>query len=196
MTHLPRRAGSPSYAKATDAATTVRCEITALPTRLHALVGKESVSSFARRSGLAESVLRSYLREGRMPPLDKALAMAVAAGVSVDWLATGCGPRRRGSPDLQREPLRRGSLRNTATRPCRTRADSRSGTRSRGNSGDPRTPGSRGGRSLSAGDGRERRGCGEQRRLSSVPKHLRRSPQLVNRIVLAPGLGFRGRRGW
>ena len=92
MTHLPRRAGSPSYAKATDAATTVRCEITALPTRLHALVGKESVSSFARRSGLAESVLRSYLREGRMPPLDKALAMAVAAGVSVDWLATGSGP--------------------------------------------------------------------------------------------------------
>ncbi len=85
------RLGSPSYGKAADAASPVRCEVTALPARLHALVGKESVSSFARRSGLAESVLRSYLREGRMPPLDKALAMAVAAGVSVDWLATGAG---------------------------------------------------------------------------------------------------------
>jgi len=63
----------------------------ALAARLKAIIGDESVSSFARRCGMAESVLRTYLRDGRMPPLDKALAIAAAAGVSVDWLATGCG---------------------------------------------------------------------------------------------------------
>lgn len=61
----------------------------ALAARLQALIGKESVSSFARRCGLAESVLRTYLKDGRMPPLDKAMAIAATAGVSIDWLATG-----------------------------------------------------------------------------------------------------------
>ncbi|MCM8596671.1 hypothetical protein [Accumulibacter sp.] len=65
----------------------------ALATRLQAMIGRESVSSFARRCGLAESVLRTYLRDGRMPPLDKARDMAAAAGVSLDWLASGLGPR-------------------------------------------------------------------------------------------------------
>jgi len=65
----------------------------ALAARLKAIIGGESVSSFARRSGMAESVLRTYLRDGRMPPLDRALAIAAAAGVSVDWLATGRGVR-------------------------------------------------------------------------------------------------------
>lgn len=65
----------------------------ALATRLQAMIGRESVSSFARRCGLAESVLRTYLRDGRMPPLDKAREMAAAAGVSLDWLASGLGPR-------------------------------------------------------------------------------------------------------
>ncbi len=63
----------------------------ALSARLQALIGKESVSSFARKCGLAESVLRTYLKDGRMPPLDKALAIAAAAGVRLDWLATGQG---------------------------------------------------------------------------------------------------------
>ncbi len=63
----------------------------ALSARLQALIGKETVSSFARKCGLAESVLRTYLKDGRMPPLDKALAIAAAAGVSVHWLATGQG---------------------------------------------------------------------------------------------------------
>lgn len=61
--------------------------------RLSALIGRQSVLSFARACGLAESVLRTYLHDGRMPPLDKALAIATAAGVSLDWLASGRGPR-------------------------------------------------------------------------------------------------------
>ena len=65
----------------------------ALSGRLQVIIGSESVLSFSRRCGLAESVLRTYLRDGRMPPLDKALAIATAAGITVDWLATGNGPR-------------------------------------------------------------------------------------------------------
>ena len=60
-----------------------------LPARLRLLIGSEPVAAFARRCGLSESVLRTYLKDGRMPPLDKAAAIAAAAGVSVDWLAGG-----------------------------------------------------------------------------------------------------------
>ncbi len=59
---------------------------------LSALIGSQSVLSFARACGIAESVLRTYLHDGRMPPLDKALAIATAAGVSLDWLAGGGVP--------------------------------------------------------------------------------------------------------
>ena len=65
----------------------------ALAARLKAIIADESVSSFARKCGMAESVLRTYLRDGRMPPLDKALVIAATAGVSVDWLASGHGVR-------------------------------------------------------------------------------------------------------
>ncbi|WP_291995609.1 helix-turn-helix domain-containing protein [Candidatus Accumulibacter sp. ACC003] len=68
-------------------------EAGALAARLKALIGNESIASFARKCAMAESVLRTYLRDGRMPPLDKAFAIAAAAGVSVDWLATGQGAR-------------------------------------------------------------------------------------------------------
>ena len=60
-----------------------------LAARLKWLIGPEPVASFARRCGLNESVLRSYIVYHRMPPLDKALAIATTAGASVHWLATG-----------------------------------------------------------------------------------------------------------
>ena len=63
----------------------------ALAARLKRLIGDHSVAFFARKCGVAESVLRTYLNDGRMPPLDKALVIAVAGGVTVDWLATGRG---------------------------------------------------------------------------------------------------------
>ena len=65
----------------------------ALAARLKLLIGDHSVAFFARKCGVAESVLRTYLNDGRMPPLDKALVIAVAGGVTVDWLATGRGRR-------------------------------------------------------------------------------------------------------
>ncbi len=56
-------------------------------------IGDPSVAAFARKCGIAKSVLRTYHNDGRMPPLDKALAIAVAGGVTVDWLAPGRGRR-------------------------------------------------------------------------------------------------------
>ncbi len=51
------------------------------------------MAAFARQCGIAESVLRTYQNDGQMPPLDKALAIAVAGGITVDWLATERGRR-------------------------------------------------------------------------------------------------------
>jgi transcriptional regulator with XRE-family HTH domain len=58
--------------------------------RLAIAIGDESVNSFAQRAGVGESVLRSYLK-GTVPRLDKIVAIAQAANVSLDWLATGNG---------------------------------------------------------------------------------------------------------
>ena len=65
----------------------------ALAARLNVLIRPGSVASFAKRCGLAESVLRAYISDGRTPSLDKALAIATAGGVTLDWLATGRGRR-------------------------------------------------------------------------------------------------------
>jgi hypothetical protein len=65
----------------------------ALVARLEALIRPGSVAAFAKRCGLAESVVRTYIHDGRMPSLDKALAIAAAGGVTLDWLATGHGRR-------------------------------------------------------------------------------------------------------
>lgn len=93
MTRTLASRASPPDGPVPDQAITPRAapevDPTLLATRLKRLIGAESVSSFARRSGVGESVLRSYLADHRMPSLDKALALAVAAGVTLDWLATG-----------------------------------------------------------------------------------------------------------
>lgn len=62
--------------------------------RLRECIGDETVSSFARRCGIPEATIRSYL-DGRKPVFDKLVRMAQAAGVTLDWLATGRGPKRR-----------------------------------------------------------------------------------------------------
>jgi transcriptional regulator with XRE-family HTH domain len=68
-------------------------ELGALAARLKLLIGDHSVAFFARKCGMAESVLRTYLNDRRMPSLNKAWAIAAAGGVTLDWLATGRGRR-------------------------------------------------------------------------------------------------------
>jgi phage repressor protein C with HTH and peptisase S24 domain len=58
--------------------------------RLKLVLKDEPLLSFAKRSRVGEGSLRQYLK-GAEPGLDKVIAIAKAAGVSVAWLATGEG---------------------------------------------------------------------------------------------------------
>lgn len=71
-----------------------RKESDALARRLRACMADESVSAFARRCGMPEATIRSYL-DGKKPVYDKLVRIADAAGVSLEWLATGRGQMRR-----------------------------------------------------------------------------------------------------
>lgn len=59
-------------------------------TRLKTLIGSESISGFARRVNISESLIRKYLK-GSEPSLSKANQIAMRANCSLEWLATGCG---------------------------------------------------------------------------------------------------------
>jgi transcriptional regulator with XRE-family HTH domain len=65
-----------------------------LASRLRECIGDDTVSAFARKVGLPEATIRSYL-DGKKPVYDKLSRIADAAGVSLDWLATGRGQKER-----------------------------------------------------------------------------------------------------
>ncbi|PHQ25486.1 transcriptional regulator [Marinobacter guineae] len=64
--------------------------------RLKALIGTQSARGFAQKAGMGDSTLRAILN-GAMPRLDNLLRIAAAAGVSVEWLATGKEPTKSDS---------------------------------------------------------------------------------------------------
>jgi len=63
-------------------------------TRLRILVAPSTVSAFARKVGLNESLIRKYLK-GSEPSLSRADQIARKVNVSLEWLATGCGYQYR-----------------------------------------------------------------------------------------------------
>ncbi len=63
--------------------------------RLKRVVEMIPVAELARRSGLSDPTIRNYLK-GVTPSLDRAAKIAQAAGVRLEWLATGRGPMREG----------------------------------------------------------------------------------------------------
>ncbi len=63
--------------------------------RIREVIGDRYVTNFAKQCGIAEAVIRTYINDGRMPPLSKAAAIAEAGGVTLDWLATGREPKYR-----------------------------------------------------------------------------------------------------
>jgi len=76
--------------------------------RLAYSVGNETVRAFAIRSGLAPATVRKYLRDERTDPGRSALvAMATAAGVSLEWLITGMGAPYLSDTDPMPPDMRR-----------------------------------------------------------------------------------------
>jgi transcriptional regulator with XRE-family HTH domain len=61
-----------------------------LASRIKTVIGAESARSFAQRAGVSPSTLRSIM-QGHRPNVDNLIAIADAAGVSLDWLAKGSG---------------------------------------------------------------------------------------------------------
>lgn len=63
--------------------------------RLRVLIGNSTVSAFARKVGMSESLIRKYLK-GSDPSLSRAGQIARKTEVELDWLAFGQGePKRR-----------------------------------------------------------------------------------------------------
>lgn len=64
-------------------------------TRLEKVIGNEPLRSFARRADMTDGGLRRYLYEGTIPPIDRALNLAKAGGVSFEWLVFGTGEQAK-----------------------------------------------------------------------------------------------------
>lgn len=60
-----------------------------LPGRLKRVVGDDPVAAFARKAGVSESSMRSYLSGEKSPGMDALHGIASASGVSIDYLVTG-----------------------------------------------------------------------------------------------------------
>lgn len=69
-------------------------ELDGFPGRLRTVIGQRSVRAFARDCGLSDAALRQYLSGQSEPTRPALIAMARTGGASVEWLATGRGPRQ------------------------------------------------------------------------------------------------------
>ncbi len=98
MTKNPINTASKTNPTASDSTSDSRRiqspESDALTARFIDVLGDEPVASFARRASVKESTLRNILN-GAFPRTDNLVAIANAGGVTVDWLATGRGPKTR-----------------------------------------------------------------------------------------------------
>ncbi len=68
--------------------------------RLRLIVDQLPVSELSRRTGLSDPTIRNYLK-GVKVPIERAAAIARAAGVRLEWLATGEGPMRPGEGSVE-----------------------------------------------------------------------------------------------
>lgn len=62
--------------------------------RLKELIRHQSIRSFARSCNLSETALRKYLNGESTPNIERLIAIANYADVSVEWLATGAGQKQ------------------------------------------------------------------------------------------------------
>lgn len=61
--------------------------------RLRDAIAKTTLVAFAKQCGFSDSLLGAYLRGDKQPGLEKLVAISRVAGVTLDWLATGRGPK-------------------------------------------------------------------------------------------------------
>jgi lambda repressor-like predicted transcriptional regulator len=59
-----------------------------MPARMMSLIGDEPLASVSHRTGIPRTTLSSIL-EGTIPRADRAVKIAKALGVTVEWLVTG-----------------------------------------------------------------------------------------------------------
>ncbi len=66
--------------------------------RLKVIKGAQSTTSFAKKCGILESTLRSYLSGKSLPSIEKAALMAKVAHADLTWLITGKNSPNASSP--------------------------------------------------------------------------------------------------
>ncbi|MEF1158021.1 S24 family peptidase [Vibrio parahaemolyticus] len=59
--------------------------------RLRLLANRGKTREVAQKWGVSTSTLDRYINQGSMPSIDRAITIAEAEHVSLQWLATGCG---------------------------------------------------------------------------------------------------------
>ncbi|MGE4501945.1 MAG: helix-turn-helix domain-containing protein [Thiomicrospira sp.] len=69
--------------------------------RLSSLLDHRGLNQFAKECGLSEGTIRNILKNAALPRLDNLISMANAAGVTVEWLATGRGAKTYEGTDSQ-----------------------------------------------------------------------------------------------
>ncbi|PYZ58634.1 MULTISPECIES: helix-turn-helix transcriptional regulator [Providencia] len=67
----------------------IRNEITHFKDRLREAMNGESGNSLAKRSGISEAAIRTYLSGKTYPSLDKLAVLAEKCEVAIEWLANG-----------------------------------------------------------------------------------------------------------
>ncbi len=67
----------------------MRNKITQFKDRLRQAMGNESGNSLAKRCGISEAAIRTYLSGKTYPSLDKLALLAEKCEVSIEWLANG-----------------------------------------------------------------------------------------------------------
>ncbi|WP_447879975.1 CI repressor protein [Serratia fonticola] len=80
--------------------------------RLKAVIGKESMASFARECKISEAMIRKYLKTNTLPGIENAVAISTYTGRSLSWLITGveetktpeesCSPARLTEEEIAR----------------------------------------------------------------------------------------------
>ncbi len=77
----------------------------AFAARLGDAMGSITPYSMEKKTGIAQSLVRKYLAAQSVPGLDKVVAMAKVAGVTVQWLATGKEIPPLGQPQIDYDKL-------------------------------------------------------------------------------------------